>query len=208
MSSLGLGVIIVAGSNSLDGLFPTSNYPNPDPLWLGLHRQIMWILFGIKVDLFYPILSWSGLMACGYGLANVFSWKPEHRQRFLFSLGSGLLVLFFILRFLNLYGDPNPWQPGNGLKQSIESFLNLEKYPPSLLYLSATLGLVFPLLALKERFRLPLHDAIVTFGRVPLFFYVIHLYVIHLLALIAGVLQGFPASAWLVTLSTNRKDLA
>ena len=137
-------------------------------------------------------------MACGYGLATVFSWKPEHRQRFLFSLGGGLLVLFLILRLLNLYGDPNPWHPGNGLKQFIESFLNVEKYPPSLLYLSATLGLVFPLLALKERCRLPLHDAIVTFGRVPLFFYVIHIYVIHLLALIAGVLQGFPASALLV----------
>ena len=195
---LGWGIIIVAGGNLLDGILPASSYPNADPLWLGIHRQIMWIPAGIQVDVYYPVLAWSGLMACGYGLAEVFSWKPERRQRFLLGLGGGLLVLFVLLRGLNLYGDPNPWQAGNGWKHATISFLNLEKYPPSLLFLAATLGLVFPLLALKERCRSPLHHAIVTIGRVPLFFYVVHLYVVHLLAMIAGVLQGFPARAWLV----------
>jgi len=193
-----LGIIIVAGGNLLDGLLPASAYPNANPLWLGIHRQIVWMPFGIRVVVYYPLLSWSGLMACGYGLAGLFSWTPQRRQRFLVALGSGLLILFVLLRWSRLYGDPNPWQPAQSWKHSMISFLNLEKYPPSPLFLAVTLGLIFPLLALVERYRSPLHDAIVTIGRVPLFYYLIHLYVVHLLAMIAGVLQGFPASALLV----------
>lgn len=202
---LGLGILIVAGGNLLDGVLPASHYPNADPLWLCIHRQIMWVPVGVQIDVYYPVLAWSGLLACGYGLTDVFSWKPEHRQRFFLVLGSGLLIVFVLLRWLNLYGDPNPWQPGNGWKHSVISSLNLEKYPPSLLFVAATLGLAFPLLALTERYRLPLHKAVVTIGRVPLFYYVVHLYVVHLLAMIAGVLQGLPASAWLVDIVDKPK---
>jgi uncharacterized membrane protein len=193
-----LGIIIVAGGNLFDGLLPMSEYPNADPLWLGIHRQIMWIPAGIQVDVYYPVLSWSGLMACGYGLAAIYDWKPGRRQQFLFGLGGGLLVLFILLRWLNLYGDPHSWQAGASFKHSIISFMNLEKYPPSLLFIAVTLGLTLPLLSLVERCRSPLHDAIVTIGRVPLFYYVVHLYIVHLLAMVGGVIQGFPASAWLV----------
>lgn len=142
-------------------------------------------------------------MACGYGLAAIFSWEPERRQGFLLKLGGGLLTLFVVLRWLNLYGNPAPWQAGGNWVRTAISFMNVEKYPPSLLFLAVTIGLTMPLLALVERWRSPFHNAIVTIGRVPLFYYVAHLYIAHLLAMIAGVFQGLPASAWLVTILTK-----
>lgn len=191
------GIAVVAGSNLLDGLLPAGGFQGPGALWLSIHRPVLWMPGGIRVGITYPILGWSGVMACGFGLAAIFSWEPKRRQRFLLKLGGGLLALFVILRWLNLYGDPDPWQAGGNWGRTVMNFLNVEKYPPSLLFLAATIGLALPLLALVERWRSPFHNAVVTIGRVPLFYYVAHLYIAHLLAMVAGVLQGLPASAFL-----------
>ncbi len=193
-----IGIIIIAGSNLLDGLFPVSNYSIPGELWQSIHSQILWLPGGLSVLIAYPILTWIGVMAAGFGLSSIFSWDPQRRQRFLFQLGGGLLALFLILRWLNFYGDPQPWQSGDSWLRTIISFMNVEKYPPSLLFLSVTLGLSLPILAIVERFKTPLHNAMVTIGRVPLFYYVVHIYFVHIMAMIAGMFQGFPASAWLV----------
>jgi len=193
-----MGLIIITGSNLLDSLFPASNFSVPGELWQSIHSQILWMPGGLKIIIVYPILTWVGVMASGFGLSAIFSWEPKKRQHFLFQLGGGLLVLFLILRWSNFYGDPHPWRTGETWGRTFISFLNVEKYPPSLLYLSVTLGLALPLLALVERCRLSFHAKIVTFGRVPLFYYIIHLYIIHFLAMIAGMFQGFPPSAWLV----------
>lgn len=198
-----IGIAVVAGSNLLDGLLPAGGFQAPSAFWLSIHRPIVWMPGGIQVFIAYPILGWSGLMACGYGLAAIFSWEPERRQGFLLKLGGGLLTLFVVLRWLNLYGNPAPWQAGGNWVRTAISFMNVEKYPPSLLFLAVTIGLTMPLLALVERWRSPFHNAIVTIGRVPLFYYVAHLYIAHLLAMIAGVFQGLPASAWLVTILTK-----
>ncbi len=198
-----IGIVVVAGSNLLDGLLPAGGFQVPGAFWLSIHRPILWMSGGISVLIAYPILGWSGLMACGYGLAAIFSWETERRQRFLLKLGGGLLALFVVLRWLNLYGDPTPWQSGDSWGRTVINFVNVEKYPPSLLFLAVTIGLAMPLLALVERWRSPFHNAIVTIGRVPLFYYVAHLYLAHLLAMIAGIFQGLPATAWLVTVLTK-----
>ena len=192
-----IGIIIIAGSNLLDGLVPTPGFSVPGAFWLSIHSQILWLPGGIKIMVVYPVLVWVGVIASGYGLSSVFSWEPVKRQRFLFRLGTGLLLLFFVLRGGNFYGDPHSWHTAESWVRTVINFLNVEKYPPSLLFLAVTLGLTFPLLALAERRRSPFHAAIVTIGRVPLFYYVAHIYLAHLLAIIAGVFQGLPAGAWL-----------
>jgi uncharacterized membrane protein len=132
----------------------------------------------------YPLIPWIGVMALGYAAGPIFALEPARRRRTLLLLGLGLSAAFFLLRGINLYGDPHPWTPDH----PILGFFNTEKYPPSLDYLLMTLGPLFLLLAAAEKMRSP---ALVIFGRVPLFFYVAHVYVIHLLALLLGIATGF-----------------
>lgn len=196
---LAVGIAIVLGHNILDGMLPSSGFPfEVGPFWLNLHRQVLWQPGDLNVIMAYPTLAWIGVMCCGYGLATVFSWESMRRQQFLFGLGGGLLFIFFFLRWLNIYGDPVTWQSGESNIQTLRNFFNVSKYPPSLLYLSFNLGFASIILSVAERWRQPLNKALVTIGRVPLFFYLIHIYVTHFLAVLAGILQGLPASAWFV----------
>lgn len=203
---LSLGVLIIAASGWFDAVFPQPQNQAVGNLWLGLHRQLMLDVSGFRIGIAYPVLAWSALMACGYGLAPVFSWGADRRQRLLLALGAALLLTFLLLRASHLYGDANPWELGPDLKTSVIDFLNVSKYPPSLLFLLTTIGIALPLLALAERHRWPLHQAMVTIGRVPLFYYLTHLYVIHLTAWIVSILQGLPATAWLNDPFTNRPE--
>jgi uncharacterized membrane protein len=201
-----VGLAIVAGSNLLDGILPVGRLDGSSPLWLCIHRPIIWQLGAFRVLIGYPVLAWSGLMTCGYGLAPVFLWEAQRRQKFLFVLGGVLLTLFFLLRLSNAYGDPNNWTIGDTLGRTVMAFLNVTKYPPSLLFLSVTIGFAMLLLALAERWRPPLYDVYVLFGRVPLFYYIVHHYVIHILALLGGLIQGFPVSALLIDPFTNKPE--
>ncbi len=194
-----IGIIIIAGSNLLDGIFPPSSFSVPGEFWQGIHSQVLLLPGGISVIIAYPVLAWIGVIAAGYGMAPVFSWEVKKRQNFLLILGGGLLLLFVLLRATNFYGDPHPWQPGNSMSRTIINFLNVEKYPPSLLFLSVTLGLTLPLLAVIEKWRLPLHNALVTIGRVPFFYYIAHIYLIHFLTIIGASYQGFPMDAMFVS---------
>lgn len=193
------GLLIIIVGPQLDSLFPPAAMPATDPLWMSLHRQIFWQIGDMKVIVAYPILSWIGLMACGYVLAQIYAWPTRHRQRFLVYMGCGLLMIFTIFRGLNIYGDPNPWQVEAGLAATLMSFLNVSKYPASMLFLSVTVGLNLLLLGFIETRRLPLYGAILTLGRVPLFYYVVHIYLIHMLAMTIGVLAGWPLSDWFVS---------
>jgi hypothetical protein len=109
-----------------------------------------------------------------------------------------LIIAFILIRALNVYGDPHPWESHtSGTAASIMSFLATTKYPPSLLYILMTLGPAAIACAFAERWRGPIKDALVTFGRAPLAFYVAHLYLIHALAMLLGVAQGFAAEQFL-----------
>jgi uncharacterized membrane protein len=130
-------------------------------------------------------------MMAGYACGAIFAWEPARRRRFLLSVGGALCVAFVALRALNVYGDPRPWAPQRSPLLTFFSFLACSKYPPSLCYLLMTLGpsLVFLGLAdgvdaAKTRWVRPL----VTFGRVPFFFYVLHVPLMHGAAVIVGAL--------------------
>jgi uncharacterized membrane protein len=135
-------------------------------------------------------------MAAGYALGPLFKLDPASRRRGLLVLGASTTAGFIVLRALNLYGDPVPWVTQDGWAATLLSFLNCEKYPPSLLYLAMTLGPGLLLLAAFEHARGRLADVITTYGRVPFFYYVLHIFLIHALAVAFASLTVGNA-AWL-----------
>jgi uncharacterized membrane protein len=196
---LAIGLLLVLGHNLLDGLLPLSGFPTEEaPFWLNLHRSVKWEAGGFVIAMKYPLLAWIGVMACGFGLARVFSWESKRRIKYLFAIGGGLIALFLILRGFNLYGDSNTWKTSGSVVLSVRDFLDVSKYPPSLHFLSFNVGFALVILAAAERWRPPLNNALVTIGRVPLFYYVGHIYLAHALAVLAGVIQGFATTDLLV----------
>jgi uncharacterized membrane protein len=138
---------------------------------------------GVYFFVAYPILPWLGVMAAGYGFGRLWLLEPRRRRRWLAALGAGLTALFVVLRATNGYGDLHPWRPQATGLFTLFSFLNCEKYPPSLLFLLMTLGPAILLTAGWGGGRGVPGRVLVTYGRVPLFYYLLHLPLIHLAAL-------------------------
>jgi uncharacterized membrane protein len=134
----------------------------------------------------YPLIPWIGVMAAGYGFGVILLKEERRRRKMLWWLGGGLTAAFVVLRWLNIYGDPKPWTYHETVVLTIVDFLNCDKYPPSLLFLLMTLGPAIAALPLLERLRGPVARFLIVFGRVPLFFYVLHIFLIHALALLAA----------------------
>jgi uncharacterized membrane protein len=181
-----LGVALVATHNLFDGVRADS---------LGSFRGLWVVLVsssftdgplelwpGVYFFAAYPLLPWLGVMAAGYGFGRLWLLDRGPRRRWLLGLGAGLTLLFVALRAVNRYGDPSPWSEQLTGLFTFLSFINCSKYPPSLLFLLMTLGPAILALALFDRRSGPLSHVFVVFGRVPLFFYVLHLPVIHLVA--------------------------
>jgi uncharacterized membrane protein len=179
-----LGVVLIAGHNAVAGVDPTSLGVEPW-LWTALLRpglillqaQPQRVLFVV-----YPILPWLGIMLAGYGFGPLWLKPRQGRRKRLIALSVVLLIIFVALRAANVYGDPNPWSPQSTDAFTVLSFLNCTKYPPSLLYVLMTIGPSMLLLAWWDRERGPLGGFFVTFGRVPLFYYLLHVPLIHLVA--------------------------
>ena len=119
------------------------------------------------------------------------NFHPPVVKKWLLGLGAGTIAAFILIRLTNFYGDPHPWVVQNSFTYSILSFLNTTKYPPSLLYILMTLGPAFIFLAYSERTSNSLSRAVIHIGRVPMFYYLIHIYLIHLLAMGAAEISGF-----------------
>jgi uncharacterized membrane protein len=139
---------------------------------------------GHIVFLAYPLIPWVGVTAVGYGLGQLYAWKPGRRQAFLLRLGIALTIGFVVLRAINIYGDPSRWAAQHTPAYTVLSFLNTTKYPPSLLFLLMTLGpaLLF-LRAVDTRTPRTLRPALIM-GKVPMFYYLLHFALIHALAVI------------------------
>ncbi len=153
------------------------------PLWLqAWHHGGMAQIAGVRVLFLYPLMPWIGLMLAGYALGPLFLQQADVRQRQWLRMGLLLLLTFVLLRAGNWYGDPQPWssQP-QGAIFTVLSFLKVQKYPPSLLYLCATLGILFLLLLVAEKLPTSLHISrlLLLFGRHPLLFYCLHIAVLH-----------------------------
>jgi uncharacterized membrane protein len=191
----GVGLLLVAGHNLLDGISPSS-LGAWAPLWMVLHVRGQ--LGVLPVVLIYPVLPWIGVMTLGYAAGPaIFSRDPATSRRVAWA-GVALTVGFVALRWLDGYGDLLPRLENGGAAVVAMSFLNTTKYPPSLDYVLMTLGPALVALHLFRRARGPLAGALVTFGRVPFLFYVAHLYLVHAIAVAAGVWQGYPVSSMLV----------
>jgi uncharacterized membrane protein len=192
-----VGIAMIVGHNLLDGITPQS-LGAWGPLWTILHVQSAIPLGGGRVFIvIYPLIPWIGVMAAGYAFGTLLLRPEQERRRALLRLGVGLTLAFLALRAVNVYGDPAPWAAQETAGRTVLSFLNTTKYPPSLLFLLMTLGPAIALLPLFERLTGPVARAVTVFGRVSLFFYVIHLYLIHALALTVGVIAGFDARSFL-----------
>jgi uncharacterized membrane protein len=171
-----------------------------DKLTLLLHQQGLIPLGGPKGVVFltfYPLIPWIGVMAAGYAFGWLYTLDAPARRRLLLRLGGGLVALFVLLRASNLYGDPSKWSAQKSAVFTALSFINVTKYPPSLLYLCMTLGPAILFLAAAERAarRGGLAAALVTFGRVPMLFYLLQWYVAHLMAFAAFSVARQPLEA-------------
>ena len=194
-----IGFIIVFGHNLLDypaisqslkgGLFPDLAYFTNFSIHHIDSNHIILIV--------YAFLPWTGVMLLGYCFGKLFRSEvnPSWRKKILWQMGAGLLLLFILLRVINEYGDPIPWSgQRRGDIFSFLSFININKYPPSLDFLSVTIGGGMLMLALLEGVRNKVTDIFRVYGRVPMFYYILHFYLIHVLVVIGFYAQGFPNS--------------
>lgn len=191
---LALGAAIVAGHNALDALKPSSLGPL-SPLWTILHEGGELTREPVRVRIAYPVLPWIGVMALGFGLGPLFQLDPGPRRRWLLGLGVSFGVAFMLLRALDAYGDPGHWRAQDALWKTIADLVDVQKYPPSLLYVLMTLGPALLLLAWLERARGPVADLFLSFGHVPLFAYVVHIVLVHILAIVLAWAMGVPPLA-------------
>jgi uncharacterized membrane protein len=187
----GIGAVLVLGHNLLDGVTP-EQLGALGPVWRALH--VPGPLGVLPVMLLYPLVPWVGVMALGYALGPLVFSRESGAERRLLLLGGALTAAFVLLRGLDVYGDSSRRLLDGEPAVLVMSFLNLTKYPPSLLYLLMTIGPALLALALFRRARGPLADVLVVFGRVPFLFYIAHLYLIHPLAVAIGMAQGFTAA--------------
>jgi len=184
-----LGILLIGGHNLFDNIH-VEQLGSWGGLWAVLHEPKMLTPFPNKNFLIgYPLIPWIGVMATGYGFGTLLNREKTQRLRLLRWLGLGLIAGFVVLRALNVYGDPQPWSVQTKFSHTILSFINCYKYPPSLLYLLITLGLAMLLLYLFEKQRWKIFKPLVLFGQVPLFFYIVHLWLIHFTAILLALPQ-------------------
>ncbi len=202
-----LSVAVIAGHNLADSVQGVG-------LWNVLHRPGAFSIGGITVFAAYPLIPWFAVMAAGYAFGPMLE-GPRSR---LIALGLSVMAAFLVVRGLNLYGDPNPWMPG----RAVLSFLNATKQPPSLDFLLMTLGPAIVVLGLVSHWHLPERHLLLVLGRVPLFYYLIHLCAIHLTSLWLAphgvsltavwliwplvVLAMYPLCAWYAGIKRRRTD--
>jgi len=181
------GLVLVVGHNLLDSI-KAEQFGSAGWLWNFLHAPaILHPTEGVTVLALYALIPWVGVLALGYAFAPVLLLnEPVRRRRLLFT---GVLVTlgFVALRASNLYGDPAPWAMQDGALATVLSFINCEKYPPSLLYIAMTLGPALIVLSLFRQARNALTRAIVTIGRVPFLLYIAHLFALHAIAVVLAL---------------------
>jgi uncharacterized membrane protein len=191
-----IGLVMVVGHNFLDNV-NAEDLGAWSTLWKILHQSKGFEVFGFPIWPSYPLIPWIGVMALGYAFGSLFGIEEQKRKRWLIGLGTALTAGFVVLRFGNFYGDPEPWiGSGEGLKSWL-SFFNTDKYPPSLQFLLMTMGPAILFLACAGRISGLIRQVLTVFGRVPLFFYLVHIYFIHMVALFVGVASGFSIKVFL-----------
>lgn len=218
IAALGIGTIAL--HNLLDGFAvppATSMAGTPAPnflqsLWLFLHQPGFAPLApNVKMFVAYPILPWVGVMAAGYALGVVYAWEAERRRKFLLKLGLILAALFVVIRATNLYGDPQIWTTQPSPLFTFLSFLNTTKYPASLLFLLMTLGPALLILSWTDKINEQsennlLSRIFITFGRVPLFYFVLQMFVAHIFGILLSLLAGKSVAFYFLNFPNSSTD--
>jgi uncharacterized membrane protein len=171
------GIVMIATHDLFDAV------QSSNPIWTLLHSPgFVLNKPGRIIFVTYVLIPWVGVTAAGYGLGQIYRWQSERRRMFLFPLGLGLMAAFVVLRGINIYGDPLPWSTQKSAAFTLLSFLNTTKYPPSLLYLLMTLGPALLFLWAVDAGTPQWLRPARTIGKVPMFYYLLHIPLIHLLA--------------------------
>ncbi|MCX2679890.1 heparan-alpha-glucosaminide N-acetyltransferase domain-containing protein [Galbibacter sp. EGI 63066] len=190
-------VLLIFGHNILDYLTIEKGI-----FWSIIHEFGFFTLENGKILLVgYPIIPWIGVMSLGYYFGSFYnsSKEPLKRQKMFKIVGTSAIVAFIVIRLINGYGNPNYWKSYDTILKTVFSFLNPAKYPPSLTYILMTLGPVFLILAYTENAKGKIVNFLCVFGKVPFFYYIIHLYIIHTLALLLAWLTDFGWQKMIIT---------
>lgn len=194
---MAMTAVLILGHNVLDGV-RAAVFGAWAPLWNVLHQQGVFFVGGVPVVTAYPLLPWVGVMAAGFCFGPVLLMAPAARRQVMIRTGLALIAVFFVLRAFNAYGDPSHWAPQSTLALSVVSFFRATKYPPSLIFLLMTMGPALVLLAWIDRRGWRADHPLVVIGRVPLFYYVVHFWLIHVAAsVLAFASYGRASLAWL-----------
>ncbi|MEA2762363.1 MAG: hypothetical protein QOD47_1647 [Gemmatimonadaceae bacterium] len=185
------GVILIVGHNLLDSVKWAS------PIWSILHSPGFVVNTPTHVVFAaYPLIPWIGVTAAGYSLGQIYGWDAERRRALLLRLGLAMIVAFLVIRAINIYGDPSHWAHQKTAVLTVCSFLNATKYPPSLLFLLMTLGPAMIFLRAVDRGTPRVLGPALVIGKVPMFYYILHFFLIHLLAVVTCLVR-YGAAHWM-----------
>ena len=195
-----IGIVIVGGHNLLDNIHVPGDSLKAFG-WALLHDSNFFNWNGKNVLVGYPVIPWIGIMALGYCLGALYipTFSAEKRKKILLIIGTAAILLFISVRFINEYGDRSHWSQQPTAFYTFLSFIKTSKYPPSLLYTLMTLGPAILFLAFAENVKGPVSKIISVYGRVPMFYYVLHIFLIHLFTMIAaGLFTDFSWKVWIL----------
>jgi uncharacterized membrane protein len=202
VASFGAALVLV--HNAFDWVNPATMGPVAGTIWRLLHVPGVLVppaSGNLWLNL-YPLIPWPGIMALGFVFGSFLQSQPLQRRRAMLSLGLGSVVVFALLRWTNLYGDPLHWKHQATAGRTFMSFLDVQKYPPSLLFTLVTLGVSLCFMAAFEEWQArdrlkPLRSILSVYGRVPFFYYVLHFTTIHLAALLTTAALGLDWRWWI-----------
>ncbi|QKJ32767.1 DUF1624 domain-containing protein [Mucilaginibacter mali] len=187
------GLILIFGHNAYDYV-KADSWGEYKFFWMFLHETNFYKINDYEsIFLLYPLVPWVGVMAAGYAFGTLFKLEPAERRKAFISIGISSLILFIAFRGFNVYGDPIPWQKQATLWRDVLAIIKCQKYPPSLAYLLMTLGISILALVAFDKTDNKLSRFFTVFGRVPLFYYVLHIYLVHSAEIFVAKLEHLSA---------------
>lgn len=197
---LAFSILLIAGHNLLDGIHVAGN-TLPAFGWALLHDQQPFLWHKEIILVGYPLIPLIAIMPLGYcvGQLYAFGYDAAKRRKILLATGFSAIAFFLVLRYSNLYGEPSKWSIQKDNFFTFLSFIKVSKYPPSLLYCLITLGAACIFLGFTEKLQNGLVKVVSVYGRVPMFYYLIHIYLIHLIAIISSLIMGQNWKIWILS---------
>jgi uncharacterized membrane protein len=189
-----IGLVLIFGHDLLQLVPVPANPAVVFPTAVLFRPSLLQISHGLSAYTAYPLIPWLGIMLAGFACGEFFEIAAEKRTKIFLRLGIGALSLFAIIRFINIYGDPSKWLIQKTSVFTFLSFINTTKYPVSLLFTLLFIGITLLVLYFSEKYENRFSGMLSVYGKVPLFYFTIHIYIIHLLMFVMLFIQGFTSS--------------